>query len=55
MSSSWINFAKTGNPGHKGLPTWPTFDTVNTATMHFNNTCEVKPQQDAELYSLIAR
>ena len=55
MSSSWINFAKTGNPGHKGLPTWPTFDAAGTATMHFNTTCEVKPQQDAELYSLIAR
>jgi para-nitrobenzyl esterase len=55
MSSSWINFAKNGNPAHKGIPAWPTFDAAGTATMHFDTTCVVKPQQDAELFSLIAR
>jgi para-nitrobenzyl esterase len=55
MSSSWINFAKTGNPGHKGLPAWPAYNAKNTSTMHFNNTCEVKPQMDKELFDLVAQ
>jgi len=55
MSTSWINFAKTGNPSHKGLPAWPAYNTKNTSTMHFNNTCEVKPQLDKELFDLVAQ
>jgi para-nitrobenzyl esterase len=53
MSKAWVAFARTGNPSHKGLPDWPAFDTTNTATMHFNNKCEVKPQMDKELFSLL--
>lgn len=53
MSDAWINFARTGNPNHKGLPTWPKFDQTKTATMHFNNTCVVKPQMDKELFDLL--
>lgn len=55
MSSAWISFAKTGNPGHKGLPAWPAYNAQNTSTMHFNNTCEVKPQLDKELFELVAQ
>ena len=53
MSPAWINFAKTGNPNHKGLPNWPAFNMQNTATMHFDNTCVVKPQMDKELFDLV--
>lgn len=53
MSDAWINFARTGNPNHKGLPAWPKFDAGKTATMHFNNTCVVKPQMDKELFDLL--
>lgn len=52
MSAAWINFAKTGNPNHKGLPNWPAYNATNTATMHFNNTCKVMPQMDKELFGL---
>ncbi|MHA8051421.1 carboxylesterase/lipase family protein [Aquirufa sp. ROCK-SH2] len=52
MSQAWINFARLGNPNHKGLPTWPTYNSTNTATMHLDNTCIVKPQMDKELFSL---
>lgn len=55
MSSAWISFAKTGNPGHKGLPAWPAYHATNTSTMHFNTTCEVKPQLDKELFDLVAQ
>ena len=54
VSQAWINFAKTGNPNHKGLPNWPAYNGQSTATMHFNNTCAVKPQMDKELFELIA-
>ncbi len=53
MSKAWIAFAKTGNPNHKGLPNWPVYNATNTATMHFNNKCEVMPQMDKELFTLL--
>lgn len=36
MSEAWIAFARTGNPNHAGLPTWPTYDAQNRATMIFD-------------------
>lgn len=53
VSDAWINFARSGNPNHKGLPIWPKFDASKTATMHFDNKCEVLPQMDKALYDLL--
>ncbi|CAN5475940.1 carboxylesterase/lipase family protein [soil metagenome] len=53
VSKAWINFARSGNPNHKGLPTWPAYNSNNTATMHFDNKCEVMPQMDKELFELV--
>ena len=53
MSKAWIQFARTGNPNHKGLPSWPVYNASNTSTMHFDNKCEVLPQMDKELYDLV--
>src|SRR5262249_26377664 len=36
MSAAWTSFARTGNPNHKGLPTWPAFEMTKRATMIFN-------------------
>lgn len=52
MSQAWINFAKVGNPNHQGLPVWPTYNATNTATMHLDTTCVVKPQLDKDLFAL---
>jgi para-nitrobenzyl esterase len=41
MSAAWANFARTGNPNHKGLPNWPAFKNTDRATMEFNNECKV--------------
>ena len=54
MSQSWINFARTGNPGHKGLPTWPAYDEKAGATMLFDNVCQVKNHHDAEVLVFLA-
>ncbi|WP_299163830.1 carboxylesterase family protein [uncultured Eudoraea sp.] len=54
VSNSWINFARTGNPNHEGIPEWPAYTPTNTATMHLNNTCIVKPQLDKDLFELVS-
>jgi para-nitrobenzyl esterase len=41
MNGAWAAFARTGNPNHKGLVNWPTFDTNQRATMIFDNQCQV--------------
>lgn len=53
VSQAWISFAKTGNPNHDGLPEWPAYNANNTATMHLDINCEVKPQLDKELFDLV--
>lgn len=52
VSKAWINFARNGNPNHKGLPNWPAYNSSNTATMHFDNQCVVRPQMDKELFDV---
>lgn len=39
VSTAWIAFARTGNPNHSGLPSWPTYDTQRRGTMVFDNHC----------------
>lgn len=42
MSSAWIQFARTGNPNVKALPSWPQYDSNRRATMIFNDVCQVE-------------
>lgn len=53
MSRAWVNFSRNGNPNHEGLPDWPAYTVDNTATMHFNTQCELKPQLDKELFEIV--
>ena len=39
LRASWIAFARTGDPNHRALPPWPTFDDRRRATMHFAEIC----------------
>jgi para-nitrobenzyl esterase len=51
MSRAWVAFARTGNPNHKGLPTWEPFTADKRATMIFNNECRAvnDPYRDERL------
>lgn len=36
MAGSWLAFARTGDPNHKGLPAWPTYDASQRRVMLFD-------------------
>ncbi len=55
MAQSWINFAKTGNPNHKGIPQWPSFNAQKGAMMIFDNKCQVKIDPDGEARQTLER
>jgi para-nitrobenzyl esterase len=41
LHTTWLAFARTGDPNTPALPHWPTYDTDRRATMLFNNECRV--------------
>jgi len=53
MSAAWVSFARTGNPGHAGLPEWPKYSTGTRPTMVLNQQCEVRNAPEAEGLRLI--
>ncbi|GAT61742.1 carboxylesterase/lipase family protein [Paludibacter jiangxiensis] len=55
ISQAWINFARTGNPNHKGLPEWPVYSVENGALMYFDNKCVVKNHHDDCLMNLTTK
>jgi para-nitrobenzyl esterase len=37
MSAAWVAFARTGDPNHRGMPTWPAFNSTERPTMVFGD------------------
>ncbi len=42
ISGAWVAFARTGDPNHDGIPTWPSYNTASRATMVFDTPVEVE-------------
>ena len=54
VSGAWVNFARTGDPNHPGLPAWPTFSPENGETMVFGAPCVVRNHIEADGRRLVA-
>ena len=52
VSTAWINFARNGDPNHKGLPNWQRYTTENGATMIFDNQCVEKYHHDRDFLAM---
>ncbi len=55
ISTAWVNFARSGNPNHGGLPHWPAYTTNTRATMYFDTSCKVRNDPEGKGLGLIAR
>ncbi|MCP9235739.1 carboxylesterase/lipase family protein [Lewinella sp. JB7] len=49
VSQSWINFARSGNPSHSGLPDWKAYNEAEGATMMLDNESELRFHPDRQL------
>lgn len=54
ISTAWVNFARSGNPNHKGLPHWPAYTSEQGATMYLDAPCAVRNNPEGEGLRLIA-
>jgi len=55
VSDAWINFARKGNPNHRGLPKWPAFNADTGPVMVFDTKCHVQNDPDRELRQLLTQ
>jgi para-nitrobenzyl esterase len=55
ISRAWVNFARTGDPNHSGLPHWPAYSASTRATMCFDNACEVRNDPEGKGLRLITQ
>ena len=49
MMDTWVNFARTGDPNHKGIPKWKPFDLTTRNTMILSTHPEIINDPDAVL------
>jgi para-nitrobenzyl esterase len=55
LSSSWVAFARTGNPNNSRIPPWPTFDATTRATMIFGSPTQLENDPRGEIRSFWER
>lgn len=54
ISRAWVQFARTGNPAHPGLPAWSPVSADQTPTMVFDSRCAVKDHPEGRGLKTIA-
>jgi para-nitrobenzyl esterase len=54
MADAWLAFAHTGDPNHKGLPSWPAVSPGATPNMLFDAACRVVADPDAKELATLA-
>jgi para-nitrobenzyl esterase len=47
-SRAWVQFARSGDPGHPGLPAWPAVSGGKLPTMVFDNRCQLKDDPEGD-------
>lgn len=52
MASTWVAFARSGNPNNSHIPPWAPFTTAHRQTMVFNAHSQVRDDPNAELRTL---
>jgi para-nitrobenzyl esterase len=53
VADAWISFARSGDPNHKGIPSWPEFSPKTVPTLMLDNEVRVELNPDAlELESI---
>ena len=55
MSSSWAQFAHTGNPNTEGLPAWEAYTPDNGEMLVFDYNCRITHNLDRKLNEIIDR
>jgi len=53
VSRTWVAFARTGNPNHKGLPQWPAYEEGRRATMVFDVESKVIDDYEGEVRRIL--
>lgn len=54
MADAWIQFARTGNPNHTGMPAWSSYSAARPATMLFDDQTREAIAVDADELASIA-
>src|SRR5262249_38524767 len=52
-AGAWAQLARTGNPNHKGLPTWPAYTVEKRATMVFDTPCHVENDPTSQVRQIL--
>ena len=53
VSRAWVQFARTGNPNHPGLPPWPAYTADKGDTLMIDNRSVVTRHHDAALAKVL--
>lgn len=53
MTDAWVNFARSGDPNHRGIPHWAPVTADSVTTMIFDRTCRAAVDHDKDFLELI--